>query len=311
MARWLPLVEAELAALRARRLAHPELVPELVLAVIAAESGGDPYALSDSNAVGLMQLLPTTFADMIPTPRSDVVVEPPDPFDPTLNIRAGILYLRALLVRHDGDVAWAVAGYHAGIGASARARWEDQPLYGVTLDYVAQVLERRERGVLPTGPAFWAALPPWSPSRPQAVSAPSEALQTDTSILDAESILADTDDGAAGDEETPDAPSLTPTAVPTPPPTAVPLRDTASATQEPQAERSDGRELALRRAPAGASPSPSPGTSPSPTATTGLATPAPSSTPTSSPTSSPTSTTATASITPSATASRTATPRPA
>jgi len=285
-------------------------VPELVLAVIAAESGGDPYALSAADAIGLMQLLPTTFADMIPAPRSNVAVEPPDPFDPTLNIRAGILYLRELLVRHDGDVAWAVAGYHAGIGASARARWENQPLYGVTLDYVAQVLERRERGVLPEGPAFWAALPPWSPTRPQPAAATSEAVQPSTPAEGAESISAIPDAEFPGDDGTsdvPSTPSLIPTAAPPALATVVPLRDTAPATPEPQAERTDGRDLTLRRAPAGASPSPSAGTFPSPTVTASPATPSPSPTPTAS----PISTTSTASVTPAATASRTATPRPA
>ena len=64
--------------------------------VVAAESLGDPEAVSHANAVGLMQVLPSTFADYYPDG---------DPFDPILNLRAGMRYLNTALLEHDGDVA--------------------------------------------------------------------------------------------------------------------------------------------------------------------------------------------------------------
>ena len=316
--RWLPLVESELAALRARRLDHPELVPELVLAVMAAESAGDPLALSTSDAIGLMQLLPSTFSDMIPTPAPALSLstagaasppDPPDPFDPVLNIRAGILYLRQLLIRHDGDVAWAVAGYHAGINASARARWEEQPLYDVTLDYVAQVLTLRERGVPPDA-ALWASLPAWPPSVPRPLpttpesqevpeapepAPPEVPLDAGPTITDAEPAPTDPTDPTTelpDRDEVPDMPDEPPaTPVPGSPPLATPVPARSDA-PESQTEHEDGRDLTARRAAAAASaspsPSPSPSASPSPTATAAppTATPSPTRTPT--PTSSPT-----------------------
>ncbi|HEV2125125.1 MAG TPA: lytic transglycosylase domain-containing protein, partial [Chloroflexota bacterium] len=112
--RWQPLVEAELNTLRAWRIAHPLVTTELALAVITAESAGDPVAVSHADAVGLMQVLPTTFADMFAEG---------DPFDPVMNIRAGIRYLSLSLLHHDGDIEWALAGYNAGIRASTDARY--------------------------------------------------------------------------------------------------------------------------------------------------------------------------------------------
>lgn len=53
VARWQPLVQRELASLRAVRPLHGGLNPELVLAVIDAELGGNALALSDANAIGL------------------------------------------------------------------------------------------------------------------------------------------------------------------------------------------------------------------------------------------------------------------
>jgi hypothetical protein len=134
--RWQPLVEAQLGALAATRRLDPLLTPELLLAVIAAESGGDPLAVSAAEAIGLMQVLPGTFADFY---REE------DPFDPVLNVRAGILYLHWSLVSHGGDLEWALAGYNAGINASLRARAGETTLWDETIDYVTQVLALRDR----------------------------------------------------------------------------------------------------------------------------------------------------------------------
>ncbi|MBI3973722.1 MAG: lytic transglycosylase domain-containing protein [Chloroflexi bacterium] len=114
--RWQPVVEAELGLLRNSRQAHPMVNTELVLAVIAVESAGDPFAVSPAAAVGLMQVLPPTFAELLGDG---------DPFDPVLNLRAGIRYLSLALAHHFDDLEWALAGYNAGIGRPGRRATSD------------------------------------------------------------------------------------------------------------------------------------------------------------------------------------------
>ena len=87
----------------AKRASETYLVPlELVLAVMKVESGFNPHAISNKGALGLMQLMPTTAADL------GVV----DPFDPAQNIDGGVRYLHTLLDGFSGDVEPALAAYH-------------------------------------------------------------------------------------------------------------------------------------------------------------------------------------------------------
>ena len=91
-------------------VARQERVPvDLLEAVIYRESLFRPCAVSRSGAMGMMQLMPGTAADLGVS----------DPFDPEQNIRAGARFLRRLLTRYDGDVELALAAYHAG------PRWVD------------------------------------------------------------------------------------------------------------------------------------------------------------------------------------------
>jgi len=103
------------------------LDPNLVLAVVAAESNFDPSARSDRNAQGLMQLIPAT------AERFDVK----DAWDPEQNLRGGMAYLRWLLQRFDGDVWLALAGYNAG--EQAVERYKGIPPYPETRDYVDRI----------------------------------------------------------------------------------------------------------------------------------------------------------------------------
>jgi len=91
------------------------LDPALVLAVVRAESGGEPRAVSRSGAIGLMQLMPATAAVVA----QKLGLEPPSReglFDPETNIRLGTRYL-AQLRRQFCDEPWLyVAAYNAGPG---------------------------------------------------------------------------------------------------------------------------------------------------------------------------------------------------
>ena len=92
-----------------------ELDPALVAAVIYRESHFDPNAVSESGAVGLMQLLPST-ADGIAELTGGTAFRPDDLYDPEINVRYGSFYLRRLLTKYDGDLRLALAAYHAGQG---------------------------------------------------------------------------------------------------------------------------------------------------------------------------------------------------
>jgi soluble lytic murein transglycosylase-like protein len=106
------------------------LDPDLVLAVIEAESNFNPRALSGKNAQGLMQLIPAT------AERFGVR----DVWDPEQNLRGGMAYLRWLLAYFKGDVKLALAGYNAGEGAVDRHR--GIPPYAETRAYVSRIIGR-------------------------------------------------------------------------------------------------------------------------------------------------------------------------
>jgi soluble lytic murein transglycosylase-like protein len=101
--------------------------PKLVHAVIRQESGYDPFAVSSKGAMGLMQLMPAT-ADRFGVQNI---------FDPAENVRGGVLYLRHLLDRYNGDPGLTLAAYNAGEGAVER--YGDVPPYRETVDYVSKV----------------------------------------------------------------------------------------------------------------------------------------------------------------------------
>lgn len=101
---------------------------DLVRAVIYAESGGNPKAVSRAGAAGLMQLMPATASDLGVADR----------FDPEQNIASGTRYLRTLLDRfHSTEVAlWA---YNAGPDAVEQGRMPRE-----TRQYVPHVLRLRQ-----------------------------------------------------------------------------------------------------------------------------------------------------------------------
>ncbi|HUJ86093.1 MAG TPA: lytic transglycosylase domain-containing protein [Burkholderiales bacterium] len=102
--------------------------PLLVHAVVRAESGYDPNAVSPKGAAGLMQLMPETAR------RYGVA----DRFDPASNLDAGVRYLRHLLRRFGGNLSLALAAYNAGEEQVLRAGGRI-PDYRETAEYVRRV----------------------------------------------------------------------------------------------------------------------------------------------------------------------------
>jgi soluble lytic murein transglycosylase-like protein len=111
-------------------LVAPEfkLSPDLVLAVMAAESNFDPLAVSPKNAQGLMQLMPDTAARFRVRPLTD----------PVQNIRGGMAYLRWLLAYFEGDLPLVLAAYNAG--ERAVERYRGVPPYLETRLYVGGII---------------------------------------------------------------------------------------------------------------------------------------------------------------------------
>ncbi len=112
-----------------REAAQLYQLPETLLrAVIRQESDFNPYSVSSSGALGIMQLLPGTAASMTVA----------DPFDPRQNILGGARYLRVLANTFNGDLVLTIAGYNAGAGAVIR--YGGVPPFDETQNYVRQVL---------------------------------------------------------------------------------------------------------------------------------------------------------------------------
>ena len=82
-----------------------EIDPALIKAIVMAESGYNPKAISKRGAAGLMQLMPGT--------AEALGVE--DIFNPEHNINAGVLYFKRLVDLFEGDIKLALAAYNAGI----------------------------------------------------------------------------------------------------------------------------------------------------------------------------------------------------
>lgn len=86
--------------------------PALVLALIREESFFRSDVRSPANAYGLMQLLHRTAREI--ASGSDLKVKVKDLYDPKINIRLGLLYLKTLLDKYDGRLYLALAAYNAG-----------------------------------------------------------------------------------------------------------------------------------------------------------------------------------------------------
>jgi soluble lytic murein transglycosylase len=89
-----------------------EVDPGLVLALIREESFFRSDVRSPANAYGLMQLLQGTARQV--ANGSGLKVKARDLYDPEINIRLGLQYLKTLLDKYDGRLYLALAAYNAG-----------------------------------------------------------------------------------------------------------------------------------------------------------------------------------------------------
>ncbi len=144
-AQYPPAAGRQVAAGSARPTAFDEVIrsaarregldEQLVKAVVEAESGFNPRAVSSAGAKGLMQLLDGTAR----------ALGVKDPFDPNANVAGGTRFLRSMLDRF-GSVPLALAAYNAGPQAVEEHR--GIPPYRETRNYVDRVLALHRRNQL-------------------------------------------------------------------------------------------------------------------------------------------------------------------
>jgi soluble lytic murein transglycosylase-like protein len=103
--------------------------PQVVAALIRAESAGNPRAYSRKGARGLMQLMPST-AERFGTRREKL-------YDPKENLEAGIRYLSWLKDQFPNDLSKILAAYNAG--ENAVLRYGGIPPYRETREYVKRI----------------------------------------------------------------------------------------------------------------------------------------------------------------------------
>jgi len=106
-----------------------QLDPALVRAIIQVESSGNPWAVSQKGAIGLMQVIPETGRKLGAN----------NLYDPQENVETGVKYLKYLLDSYRGNLALSLAAYNAG--PKAVEKHGGVPPYRETQQYVRKVTD--------------------------------------------------------------------------------------------------------------------------------------------------------------------------
>lgn len=137
-----------------------ELPKSLVLGLIRQESRFDPYAQSSANAVGLMQILPST-AKRVARKHRLRYKKSNLKYDPVYNMQLGSYYLESLIKYQEGSYVMAIASYNAGMtnvrrwkekfgdpaqykSLEQRIDWIELIPFSETRNYVQRVLENKQ-----------------------------------------------------------------------------------------------------------------------------------------------------------------------
>ena len=122
-----PLPASQLDSLIESAAKQQDLQPELLRSMIHQESGARPCAVSPKGAMGLMQLMPATAAQL----------GVKDPFDPKENLNAGAWFVKQLLTVYN-DLPLALGAYNAG---PARVNAIDGiPAIPETQEYIRKIM---------------------------------------------------------------------------------------------------------------------------------------------------------------------------
>ena len=115
-----------LVATEARQIGVPVA---LAMAVARAESNFDPRALSHKGARGVMQVMPDTAL-------GDYGIQPDRLWEPRINIRLGLHFLKRLIKRYRGRVDLALSYYNGG---AAVGNWPRARIIPATYPYLRKV----------------------------------------------------------------------------------------------------------------------------------------------------------------------------
>jgi soluble lytic murein transglycosylase-like protein len=154
---------AEASRIDAARYPLPDLAPDggftiersLVYAIARKETGFNPEARSSVGAYGLMQVMPTTAAEL--SGDRGFVSEPERLFTPAVNMKLGQAYVNRMfqMSAFQGDLLRAVASYNAGpgpmLGAIRKLGPDADPLLLIETIDVPQARDYVEKVVA----AYW------------------------------------------------------------------------------------------------------------------------------------------------------------
>lgn len=103
-----------------------QITPQLIDAVIRAESNNNPNAISPKGAIGLMQIMPATAAQY--------GVSPEQLRDPRINRELGTRILTDLYNKYSGNLPAAISAYNEGSGALDKGRYPTE-----TRNYLSRI----------------------------------------------------------------------------------------------------------------------------------------------------------------------------
>ena len=136
-------VSVDLSRVIAEAATRNQISPDLVTEVAWRESRFHQAAVSNKDAVGVMQLTASTARGL-----------GVDRHDASQNIHGGAAYLRQMMDRYQGDLRLALAAYNAGPGAVDR--YHDVPPFQETQAYVAGILSRlAQRSAISSRPVLF------------------------------------------------------------------------------------------------------------------------------------------------------------
>ena len=112
------------------------LDPTLALAIAEVESNFDPHALSKVGAMGVMQIMPATAANVFGIAAKDL-------YDANINIPLGIRFIKDLLIRYEQRLDIALSHYNGG--SAVQDEFGRLTVIPATKKYVNKVLAAQEK----------------------------------------------------------------------------------------------------------------------------------------------------------------------
>jgi hypothetical protein len=140
----LEAVNRALIERRLRKIARElGIAPRLALSMAKVESKFDHKAVSPKGAIGVLQVMPHTAWGVYDVPAERL-------FDPDVNIRIGLSFMKTLLQRFDQNLDLSLAAYNAGPTRVVEAGYQVPPIRQ-TQEYVKRVKEAMNE----YGPLYW------------------------------------------------------------------------------------------------------------------------------------------------------------